>query len=137
MLFTHLIYASQANNLSPDKIEEILAMAQKNNKKYDITGALLFNSKYFLQYIEGRRENVNNLYHNILNDDRHKNTVIIRYDESYKRLFPDWQMLFIGKSINNYDLYTYSLGEEFLPHNLCSRSAYDLFSDQAKHHLNK
>lgn len=57
MFLTRLIYTSSVSEqFSPDDISTILDAARNNNQKFNVTGMLCFNRKYFLQCLEGSRE---------------------------------------------------------------------------------
>jgi hypothetical protein len=56
MFLVRLIYASTvADTFKPTDIECILTTARKKNKQHGLTGMLCFNSRYFLQCLEGSR----------------------------------------------------------------------------------
>ena len=63
-----------------------------NNKKNDITGALICRSDIFLQLLEGPEKQVKNTYDAIQNDDRHVNVYGLIDRPIEKRLFPAWAM---------------------------------------------
>lgn len=126
MFLTRLIYASTINeDFSCNDIEHILADAREHNKKNAITGMLCFNNKYFLQCLEGSRLNVNNIYHKILNDTRHRNVVILDYKEVYKREFENWSMGYIHDSslTASFNL-KYSGNADFSPYNMPGEAAH-------------
>tara|TARA_Y100001951_G_scaffold21856_1_gene16832 strand:+ start:3806 stop:4006 length:201 start_codon:yes stop_codon:yes gene_type:complete len=50
------------------------------------------NQHYFLQCLEGSRSNVNKIYHRILNDKRHRDPIILDYQEIEARDFSAWEM---------------------------------------------
>ena len=82
MFLVRLIYTSKTSSQNVWKritriIENILEKARSNNLKNNVTGLLCFNNKYFLQCLEGSREKVNNTYHQILNDKRHSNIIML------------------------------------------------------------
>ncbi|MGB1801392.1 MAG: BLUF domain-containing protein, partial [Gammaproteobacteria bacterium] len=96
MFLTRLIYTSTISELfSPDDIPAILDTARNNNQRANVTGLLCFNSKYFLQCLEGSREEVNKIYHLIINDDRHRLVTLLYYGEISVREFGKWSMGYI------------------------------------------
>lgn len=125
MYLVSLIYASEVNgNLGPNDIDSILDSAKKNNAKGRVTGALMFNSNYFLQYLEGPRASVNEIYHHIVKDRRHKNIVILDYKEVAEREFKHWSMGYIPDTIiTKSDLVQYSVSDQFEPHKMQGESA--------------
>ena len=88
-----LIYASTVSpNLKEGEISAIFATARKFNSEHKITGMLCHNEKYFFQYIEGIKAEIDALYENIKNDSRHSNIVLLDYSETNIRLFREWSM---------------------------------------------
>lgn len=96
-MLTRLIYASTATEIiETSMIEDILRAARDFNVKNDITGMLCEGSGRFLQYIEGDRAPINELYCRILNDRRHKNVVLLDYSTIEKRAYSNWGMGFVS-----------------------------------------
>jgi hypothetical protein len=88
-----LIYISERCSLDGDEvINDIKLQAEKNNQKLNITGALLFNERYFLQYIEGEVNSVNTLYTAICSDTRHSNVRLLLRKGIEKRDFSRWSL---------------------------------------------
>ncbi|WP_448564029.1 BLUF domain-containing protein [Thalassotalea ganghwensis] len=99
MYLVRLIYASKTQeDFGPQNIENIIDKARVYNHQHDITGILCFSNKYFLQCLEGSRTSVNNLYHKILNDDRHKEALMLEYTEISERDFGQWEMGYVPDS---------------------------------------
>lgn len=93
MSLYRLIYASRASEqMKPDDLTQILASSQRNNQRVQVSGALLFSSREFLQCLEGGREAVNATYARILGDPRHEAVVILDYREIGRRQFGGWAM---------------------------------------------
>lgn len=93
MNIVQLIYASQVvGTLSLDTVATILSKATVHNSRNHITGFLCFDRKHFLQCLEGDTESVNQLYHQIAQDRRHKSLTLISYGEVATREFPEWAM---------------------------------------------
>lgn len=88
-----LIYISERCPMDGDEvINDIKLQAEKNNHKLNITGALLFNERYFLQYIEGEVNSVNTLYTTICSDPRHSNVRLLLRKGIEKRDFSRWSL---------------------------------------------
>lgn len=88
-----LVYVSTAqDHLSEADIAAILDVSQSNNHERYITGFLAHNGRHFMQALEGEEEEVQGVYNNILNDDRHFGVVQIIGERITKRAFPDWAM---------------------------------------------
>ena len=128
MFLTRLVYASTiSEDFNCDDIEDILAVARKNNKQNNITGMLCFNRKYFLQCLEGSRTNVNNAYHKILNDNRHSRIVMLDYKEITMREFSAWAMGYMPESsLTAPTNLKYSGKSEFIPYEMSGESAHQM-----------
>lgn len=128
MFLVRLVYASTIvkGNTESD-IGRILETAKQNNAAVDVTGVLLFNRNYFLQCLEGSRTRVNEIYHKILNDERHQNIILLDYREVAEREFSDWSMGYIPEVAMTTPInMRYSSGKQFDPYNLSGTSAHKL-----------
>lgn len=90
-----LIYISKPTRLmdSSDLIQ-LSKQAALNNAHIEITGYLVFNDEYFMQYLEGEELKVNNLYEKIGKDERHESIKLIYTGNTETRIFPKWSMGF-------------------------------------------
>lgn len=94
-----LIYYSRAlRQMSLQDIQDILTTARSNNAEQGICGMLCYESNWFLQTLEGDRDEVNELFLEISDDVRHDDVVIVSYDYIDERIFPSWHM---GYSANS------------------------------------
>ena len=91
-MLVRLLYASRAINTQPEAIEGILAKSREFNPSTGITGILCYGGGIFLQAIEGGRSAVSELYGHIQQDARHKNVVLLQYEEITERRFSGWTM---------------------------------------------
>ncbi len=76
---------------------DCLAIQRKSsiyNSLIDITGLLLFNSRRFVQVLEGREDVVRDLYARISSDPRHHGIVILGEEHVAERQFGQWAMAF-------------------------------------------
>ena len=92
MKLMQLVYCSQPFGYSLEILSAILIASRANNRKHDITGALICRSDIFLQLLEGPEQQVKNTYEAIQNDDRHINVYHLLDQFCEKRLFPAWAM---------------------------------------------
>ena len=92
MKLMQLVYCSQPFGFSLEILSAILVASRANNRKYDITGALICRSDIFLQLLEGPEQQVKNTYKAIQKDDRHVNVYNLIDRPIEKRLFPAWAM---------------------------------------------
>jgi hypothetical protein len=92
-MLVRLIYASRAADLqSGEATEAILARSRSHNPACGITGILCHGGGVFLQALEGGRGPINELYGHILRDPRHKDVVLLNYQEISERSFGGWTM---------------------------------------------
>jgi hypothetical protein len=92
-MLVRLLYASRsAVPATPDVIEGILAQSRERNPALGITGILCQSGDIFMQVLEGGRSAVNQLYNQIVRDDRHRDVVVLRYEETSERKFSGWTM---------------------------------------------
>ena len=70
----------------------ILAKARKKNAEEGVTGALLYNSGYFAQVLEGPRAAIEVVFERIQQDERHSDVTILDFTESAHRDFAEWSM---------------------------------------------
>lgn len=128
MFLTRLVYTSTiTKDFSAEDIEKILLTARENNTSNSVTGMLCFNSKYFLQCLEGGRSNVNKTYHKILNDKRHSDIIMLDYKEICMRDFDEWAMGYIPESkLTRPVNIKYSGTPNFNPYEMLGESAYKM-----------
>ena len=91
-MLVRLLYASRAVDPSEAAIESILSQSRQFNPTCGITGILCYGGGIFLQAIEGGRNAVNELYGHIVRDSRHKDVVLLHYQEITERRFGGWTM---------------------------------------------
>ena len=91
-MLVRLLYASRAVDTSPAAIEAILTQSRQHNPASGITGVLCYGGGIFLQAIEGGRSAVSALYGHIQRDARHKDVVLLHYEEIVERRFGGWTM---------------------------------------------
>tara|TARA_A100000164_G_C21637497_1_gene644207 strand:+ start:22 stop:432 length:411 start_codon:yes stop_codon:yes gene_type:complete len=87
-----LIYSSQPFGYNLEILSSILTTSRVNNKKRNITGALICREDIFLQLLEGPKENIQETYQSIKRDDRHLNVQHLLDHNINQRLFPAWAM---------------------------------------------
>jgi hypothetical protein len=87
-----LLYASRVVDTSTEAIEAILAQSRQHNPASGITGILCYGGGIFLQAIEGGRMAVSELFGHIQKDPRHKDVVLLDYEEISERRFGGWSM---------------------------------------------
>lgn len=90
-----LVYISSARQsfCEPD-LEHLLAIARRNNRRYAVTGLLLFGGRRFLQALEGPDPAVQHIFDKIRADERHAAIVELVRRPVEAREFGDWDMAY-------------------------------------------
>jgi hypothetical protein len=73
-------------------LNAIMETANYNNKRDSITGALLFDTLWFVQILEGERETVSATLRRIIADERHSDVTIMDARPIEARQFGEWWM---------------------------------------------
>lgn len=77
------------------EISRILEIARVNNSKQDVTGALLFNSGFFAQVLEGPKAAIEKIFEKIQRDDRHNDVTVLETGFHDSRDFSEWSMAYV------------------------------------------
>ena len=119
-MLVRLLYASRADDpQNAEATDGILAKSRSHNSSYGITGILCYGGGIFLQALEGGRMAVNELYKHILNDPRHKDVVLLSYEEISERRFSGWTMGQVNTAkLNSSILLKYSERPELDPYSM-------------------
>ena len=129
-MLVRLLYASRAIDTSPDAIEMILAQSRQHNPECGITGILCYGGGIFLQAIEGGRMPVSELYGHIQKDVRHKDVVLLHYEEISERRFGGWTMGQVNMSrINASILLKYAEKPELDPYSVSGKVSLALLEE--------
>lgn len=116
-MLVRLLYVSRAVDKDPKAIEGILDVSRQQNTSNGITGVLCYGGGIFLQAIEGGRSAVNTLYNHIVADPRHKDVVLLHYQEISERRFGGWTMGQVNLAkLNTSIVLKYSERPEFDPY---------------------
>jgi Sensors of blue-light using FAD len=116
-MLVRLLYASRAVDTQPEAIDGILAKSRQFNPASGITGILCYGGGIFLQAIEGGRNAVSELYSHIQRDARHKDVVLLHYEEILERRFGGWTMGQVNmEKINSSILLKYAEKPELDPY---------------------
>ena len=92
-MLVRLMYASRAaDSVDQDELAAILKQSKLNNPDLGVTGVLCFSAGIFLQVLEGGRTPVSGLYNRIAHDPRHRDVVLLSYEEVEERRFAGWSM---------------------------------------------
>lgn len=92
-MLVRLLYASRAASpVGEAELNAILKQSREHNPAEGLTGLLCFSDGIFIQVLEGGREAVNARYKHIVADARHRDVVLLSYEEIAERHFAGWTM---------------------------------------------
>jgi len=129
-MLVRLIYASRATDSSLEAIEAILLQSRQHNPACGITGILCYGGGIFLQAIEGGRMAVSELYGHIQKDVRHKDVMLLHYEEITERHFGGWTMGQVNMSkINASILLKYAEKPELNPYSVSGKVSLALLEE--------
>jgi hypothetical protein len=125
-----LLYASRAIDPASAAIDDILLQSRQGNPSSGITGILCYGGGIFLQAIEGGRNAVSELYGHIQRDPRHKDVVLLHYEEISERRFSGWTMGQVNMSkINASILLKYAEKPELDPYSVSGKVSLALLEE--------
>ena len=129
-MLVRLLYASRAVERNDVAIETILSQSRHFNPSSGITGILCYGGGIFLQAIEGGRSPVSELYGHIQQDKRHKDVVLLHYEEITERRFGGWTMGQVNMSkINSSILLKYAEKPELDPYSVSGNVSLALLEE--------
>lgn len=142
-MLTRLIYHSE--NISGGlegkmmaDLNAIMDTSLRNNERDGITGALLFDSLWFVQILEGEREAVSSTLRRIIQDSRHDAVTIMDCAPVESRLFGNWWMGLANMNGEHAALLArHGLGPRLDPRKMSSATALALALDVARSGLNR
>ena len=131
-----IIYFSKA--LLPfhnQDLRELMDESPQTNRLVGVTGFLFTRNAYFVQYLEGEQETVNNLMNKIRADRRHE-VLFHNTRKMTERSFAEWGMLYIEEDLTmEHLLFVYLKRISTLPGLLNGRQSDDIWkmADQIIH----
>ena len=130
-MLVRLLYASRSVNPGSSELtESILAQSRSHNPAMGITGSLCYGGGIFLQALEGGRMQISELYGHIQKDARHKDVVLLHYEEISERRFSGWTMGQVNvERINTSILLKYSEKAELDPYSVSGKVSHALLED--------
>ena len=112
MSLLSLVYVSSASiKFSRQDLIDLLRQSREKNGRLGITGMLLYKDGNFIQILEGREQEVRDLYRTISVDTRHHGVIELMEYEG-ERSFPDWSMGF--RDLNDPDVHGLAGYTEFM-----------------------
>jgi hypothetical protein len=92
-MLVRLLYASRAAEaVTQAAIDSIMQQSREHNPAHGITGVLCYGGDVYMQVLEGGRTAVNALYNRIVSDSRHRQVILLHYEEVGERRFASWTM---------------------------------------------
>ncbi|MDJ0338370.1 BLUF domain-containing protein [Cryobacterium sp. PH31-O1] len=86
--------SAAATAMSDDDIAAILVQARANNVAHQLTGALIYHDRKFIQILEGPEQEVRSRLRAITADPRHRSIHMVSEESITERQFPQWTMGF-------------------------------------------
>ncbi len=103
-LYQIMYISTVVGAVTPQECAGIAQLSATNNRRDDVTGLLLFNSRRFLQVLEGPKDAVDRIYTRIHADPRHRAVVKLREGPIATREFGEWAMAYDDPSRPSADL---------------------------------
>ena len=132
-MLVRLLYASRAaESVNAEALTAILKTAREHNPRTGVTGVLCHcaTSKIFMQVLEGGRGAVNALYNRIAHDARHRDVVLLSYEEIGERSFSGWAMGQVSMNrLNPALLLKYSESAVLDPYSVSGKASLALFNE--------
>lgn len=120
----YAIYTSRATiAASPARHNDILDVSQRNNRMLGVTGFLLREDDYFLQFLEGPKPGLFKLLDRIRKDSRHEDMRTLQVGSASRIFLPDWQMGYVDRRQVSLGDYLH-IGESGL--DICTADPFDL-----------
>jgi hypothetical protein len=130
-MLVRLMYASRTTDpLRADSLNAIMKKSTANNPVVGVTGVLCFSGEIFLQVLEGGRSQVSKLYNRIAQDARHRDVVLLSYEEIAERSFAGWAMGQVNMGrLNPSLLLKYSEAAVLDPYAVSGKVSMSLFNE--------
>ncbi len=133
-MLTRLIYASEPTEaLTPTIVQSIVGRARAHNQRQHLSGLLAFDSRCFLQVLEGERAPLNALYSRIAADPRHRRLELLEVVPVHERRFGRWSMGFAAADAAHAELFLrFGSSPQFDPYAMTGASALGLLEAMAR-----
>jgi Sensors of blue-light using FAD len=95
-----------------DRIHDIFIESVANNRRDDITGALIHDQKWFAQALEGPETRVSAAFERILGDGRHSDVRLVKMQPVETRRYGAWWMACVPRNDDNADLFRHHCESE-------------------------
>jgi hypothetical protein len=98
-MYSIVYHSTKSPDLTAKGISKIIKTSRYFNKKYNITGCLIYHNHSFIQSLEGDRTILEELYLKIKKDKRHCDVNTLYQDFTLEKNFKFWNMAFIDLSL--------------------------------------
>jgi hypothetical protein len=108
MTLSRLVFYSRTNlkiGESAGMIRGLLQSCSEYSPVSGLTGGLVFNEKFFMQVMEGSREQVSRQLATLFVDPRHEGLTVMSLSEITRRQFEGWAVGYAGHTIDAERLY--------------------------------
>ena len=142
-MLSRLIYHSENHLGAVDGkmiagLNAIMDASNRNNERDGISGALLFDTLWFVQILEGEREAISATLRRISNDERHDAVTVMDCRPIDDRLFGNWWMGLGLLRGDNSELYTrHGIGKRLDPRLMSGDQTVALALDLSRIGLNR
>lgn len=132
-MLTRLIYASEPTEaLTPASVQDIVDRARSNNAQRHLSGMLTFDSRCFLQVLEGPRATLSALFCRIAADPRHQRIELLEMAPVDERRFAHWSMGFAPADAAHGEMFMrFGDTPHFDPHSMRAGAALGLLQAMA------
>lgn len=96
-----IYFSSSIANLTQADFEFLLKGAQEKNQQQNISGVIYYSNGFFLQLIEGPRQNINRLFQSICHDARHFDISLVSFRTIEQKHFEQWSMQYRTEDIDD------------------------------------
>lgn len=132
-MLVRLLYASRAaDSINAEALAAILKTSKERNAAAGVTGVLCHcaTSHIFMQVLEGGRGPVSALYNRIAHDPRHRDVLLLSYEEIGERSFSGWSMGQVNMNrLNPALLLKYSESAVLDPYSVPGKASLALFNE--------
>lgn len=134
-MLTRLVYASETvPTTTISVVQQIVDGARVANERKQLTGMLAFDSKCFLQVLEGSREAVSAAFGAIARDPRHQRVQLLECVTTDERLFGAWGMGFAAAHNTGREIFLrFSEADRFEPAKMTAAAALGLLRSLPTH----
>lgn len=92
-MLVRCLYASISTVFPMDNlVDSVVKSSREHNPRKGITGFLCVSGDIFIQVLEGGRDEVSDLFNEIVKDPRHTNIRLLAYEEIGQRKYGSWTM---------------------------------------------